>query len=232
MGRKALTIFLVMMLLLCGCIKSDDSNIDNGVNEMGERLLTKAEFLKIVSENEGELGMTVADFDDVDINDFIKVKKFTETIIGYYTSGRINFIASFDSYVSGIEWRKIKTYQPQEMRIAESTDEDYERFLSKYIKKLGGGDSVVTPFILTSEIYIIQEGDYRAKFEIFRTQDIEQYEEGWVFSENPAGVVTILSQDGKEGRYFYLSTNGKFFIVFYAGPHTEHTVKAFCEIND
>jgi hypothetical protein len=54
-----------------------------------------------------------------------------------------------------------------------------------------------------------------------------------VWDVNCPHVDIPLDLEGmRTGNYYYLSKNGKFFIIFDAGPLTEHTVKAFCEIHD
>jgi hypothetical protein len=243
---KIFVILAVLLLSLSGCQQGDDltivdltiddslideSNIDNGENEMGEKLLTKAEFLKKVSEYENALEVTVEEFKDIDVNDFIVVRQLSETSFNWYALEGLPFRIIFDSYISGTEQRKIDPYLPKELRTADSTSRDYKRFKDKYLKSLGGAIKI-TGGSFSPERYWIEDGEKESNFEILRTKDIEdQIAHRWRFLEKP-GKVKIPAGDGYTLNTFFISKNGKFFIVFYNGPFTEQTVKAFCDIDD
>ena len=241
MKRVAVIVLAVFLLLLSACNNNAiqqtpppdgtelSGNEDLGVNDMGEQLLTVNEFLQLVAEYEKELGVTVADFDDVDVVDFIIVQGMSERVLKSFTEERRGWLAQYlKNYKSAVAAGDIDAYRPTELVIVESTDEEYERFLSEYLDCLGGRQ---VPSSIPQRQVVIR-GDERIEFELYKTMDIEQLRaEGWEFSETGGLSFPSGTEDMRIGVSYFLSKNGKFFIIFY-GDLTEDIVKTFCELED
>jgi len=227
MKRITIIVLVALMLLLGACI--DDGERDLGVNEMGEQLLTKNEFLQLVSEHEKILEVSVADFDDIDVEDFIIVQGFSEKrflALVEYIPGHLK--TYLKNYISWLKIRNIDDYRPTEIIIADSTEEEFEDFLDRYIEALGG-DLVSLTYSRPTQYVIDRDGE-RVEFDLYKTADIESLiAEGWEF---PApGGFSMPHGDGRMGMKYFLSKSGKFFIVYHGGLSDE-VVKIFCELDD
>jgi len=227
MKRIVIIVLVALMLLLGACI--NDGERDLGVNEMGEQLLTKNEFLQLLSEHEEILEVSVADFDDVDVEDFIIVQGFSEKrFLAFVEYMPGNFKTYLKNYISGLKIRNIDDYRPTEIIIADSTEEEFEDFLNRYIEALGG-DLVSLTYSRPTQYVIDRDGE-RVEFDLYRTADIESLiARGWEFPS--PGYFNAPYGDGRIGIWYFLSKSGKFFIVYQRGISDE-VVKIFCELND
>ena len=233
--KKMLVLSIVMILLLSGCNRVDDYHIDNGVDEMGEQLLTKAEFLQKVSEHEEVLGVTVADFDDMDVNYFIIDLGLSESWFhDGYISGSLNFRAFFEDHIIGLPLRNIDSYRPTELRIVDSTDSEFEEFVAEYIRRLGDEANVTRHNTSMPAHYSFEDDIRRAEVTIFPTADIDYFIENqrWEFVVPPGYVRMPGAGFSHLQRPIFISQNGKFFVIFYNGPFTESVVRTFIEIYD
>jgi len=206
---------------------------------MTEQFLTKEEFMRLVSENEDSLGATVADFEDIDLDDMIQYLRISKSLFAHFVKGDIFFDALFTSYVSGIDHRRIQAHRAKIRREAYSTDEDYEEFKCIFFERIGGATQISNDRRAFArrrdftEEFIFQEGERSLNFLIGRTMYFERLEvlEGWIFPEENFYVYIPVSP-GEFGSSVFISKNGKFFIIFYKGIYSEETVKAFVEIDD
>jgi len=206
---------------------------------MNEPLLTKEEFLRLASENENLLGVIVSEFEDIDLDDMIQYLKMSKSMFRSFTTGGLIFEAIFESYVSGIERRKIQAHRATVRREVDSTDEEYEEFKNRFFEKIGGTTQIPSDYRVFArrhdftEEFFFQEGDRTLSFLIGRTMYFERLEtlEGWEFPESNFQV--FMPVDSAEfGATVYISKNGKYFTVFYKGIYSEETIKAFVEIDD
>jgi len=232
----------VIVLLASACKGDvDNLNIPNKTNNtqeedaMEERLLTKEEFLKKVSDHEAELGVTVEDFKDIDVDDFIEKSRITNSAIEWCITGGGDLGRRLELYLANLVQEEIEVYRPKQLRIVESTEEEFEAFKATYFEAIGG----VTITVINAQMYknieeyAFQEEEKTRHFAIGRTADINQLKgEGWEFFENPSHVSFPTGRETEvAGDNAYTSKNGKFFIIFY-GICSLETVKAFCEIDD
>jgi len=262
---KKAGLMLLALLLLYGCSnvseQSDERAKNEGESDMNkpawqiadeqrnqfrednrEFLLTEEEFLKLVSENEAFFGVTVAEFDDVDVLDFIEDSiiiwwSFDERF--FSSSGRLKMV--YESYVRNKPSRDLFALRSDKLILVDSTDEEFEEFIAKYLENLGG---VLSPIKRDGETATI-EGltvGYIVDFEdgtgngivIGRTMHINQImqENRWKFTEDPVRVSIPTGVDTDINPVIYFSKNGKFFLLLYGIPATVHPVQAFQAIDD
>jgi len=224
--------------------KENQQSIPNGsANEKWEikaaRLLTKEEFLKKVSENEKALGVTVEDFKDIDVDDFIEDLKISQQRFGQYVSGRLIFISSYNTYLRYLPRRALKKYQSTELTVIDSTKEEFEIFAVCFIENLGYVVETPESFASYSGRGLIKEYEYETdegyyQFLIGRTFDIETLRSRhWRFTENPVHALVPFGDGSEYGAHMFLSENGKFFLIIIGvGELSEHMVKSFKETGD
>jgi uncharacterized protein YxeA len=216
----------------------DENNTQKSDYTMSDALLTSEEFLRLVSKYEEQLGVTVADFDEIDIDDFIEQLNLTEYVFYGFIDGGMIFIAFFNRYVSRLGTRAKEAYFPAERRMVDSTEEELERFKEQFFEKIGGEEGVehVRTFEMNIREYAFHEGEHRTTFMISRTMHFEQLaeEHGWSFHETVAhGVMLPVGNGMYFGTGMFISQNGKFFIIFEPRlPHNIETIQAFMEIED
>jgi len=240
---KKVLIMLLALLVLSGSacnistIVPAQDDLSNKEEIMEEPLLTKEEFLRRVSENEEALGVTIADFNDIDVDDFIEFRKLTETDLEAFIAGRRIFSAVFESYVSGIERRRVLKYAERELTVKDSTDEEFEEFKAVFFESIGGvteATSSQRESVVGNEFiqwYSFQAGEATLVLIIGRTMDIEHLESnGWVFSGNSLHVWMPFHIPA--GNVFFISRNGKFFVEFGNLNSSLEAVDAFMAIED
>jgi hypothetical protein len=247
--RKLTTLaFLLFIISSCstsqletevtGLAASEENSQDEGESAMNEPLLTSEEFLELVSKYEEILGVTVADFDDIDIEDFIEWNNLTEYVFYGFIEGGMIFTAFFNQHVSMLVTRAKDAYLPTELRIVDSTEEEFNQFKEQFFEIIGGEEGVRhhgTAFGLVGR-YSFMEREEDEWFSIGRTMHFNQLEEyhGWIFNERDAAGVCIPIDSGMLfGTQIYISKNGKFFISFdNFWPLSIETIQAFMEIED
>jgi len=224
--------------------QEDQQRLTNGsANEEGEimdeRLLTKEEFLKKVSENEKALGVTVEDFKDIDVDDFIEDMQITQIRFYQYVSGSQIFISSYETYLRYLPRRAIKKYQSTDLTVKDSTKEEFEIFAVHFIESLGYVVETVELFASDSARDLIKEYVYETDedyyhFIIGRTYDIATLRNRhWRFTENPVHAQVPFGDGSEYGAHMFLSENGKFFLIIIGvGELSEHFVKSFKETGD
>lgn len=240
---KKIGVFIILLLvtLLCSCTGTNgknDSHTNENTNQgdefMNEPLLTKEEFLEKVRGNETVLGVTVEDFEEVDVDAFIASRSIRHSTFDYYVTGDGNLRLILANYISMIEDEKINAYRPQKLLTVESTDAEYEAFKKKYFENIGGVIQVTEFFkgFDYGEEFEMQNLDQ--KFLIGRTMDLEKVNDNrWRFREDDFCIVmTGVGSGGGDtilNFYLYFTKNGKFFIGFHYGPRTVQILEAFFE---
>ena len=172
---KKILVTLIATLLLCGC---------DGLNEyrdsaLRNQILTSEEFLRIVSENEEALGLTVDDFADFDVDDFIVNNSITETRMGYFIDDSDYFLRHYKMYSRQILGEKINRYRPQELLSIDSTVEEFEIFKEKYFERIGS-------------VQLTSETDSGQGFSGQRRATIDGLTEGYTCENEEDGVFTFV----------------------------------------
>jgi hypothetical protein len=225
---RRLLMLLMATVLLCGCIGVNKE----GEDDMSEPLLTREEFLRIVAENKVALGVTVSDFNDVDIDEFIEYLELTEVYLyERFIMGSGVFKKRYENFLLRLENRRFAAFQSQELIIADSTDEEYETFKAMFFERIPevtkereyhstGSD------FFDSYTFETENGEVGG-FTIGRTMHIDELRsEGWRFQGNPAHAYRP-GDDLAPATIVYLSANGKFFLL--CGRQL-YILQAFCEL--
>ena len=259
--KKAIGI-LVIGFLLCGCsvtsehkaesqTDEEESDMtksswqirqeqnDQWYEENREFLLTKEEFLRKVSENEDALGVTVADFDDIDVEDFIENRRLTEESFAMFITGGRIFKGAYDVYILNLPRRRAHAFLQPKLIIANSTDEEYEIFKERFIERIGfevspwtRRDTQIVDGVSEGFEFINIDGEVDG-FTIGRTMYINQLERiGWQISEDPVWA-TIPSGGGTAyGMPMFISKNGKYFLLAGSYATAEFLIRIFIELDD
>lgn len=214
------------------------------LDENRDNLLSDDEFLRIVSENEDILGMTVADFDGIDIQDFLIDRFISWESLEHgidrfipHMGGR-SLRDSFESYLRNLSYRRVSAFLALELRTEESTDEEFELFKADFFERLGGEvsshyDRFNTVRILesASEEFIFDDGENPRLLTIGRTMYIERLkqENGWKVSENPVFVTLSFGDDTGWEEGMHISRCGKFFLL--SVFDSEHIVTTFLDVD-
>jgi hypothetical protein len=260
---KKVSIILIIGFLLCGCSVTSENRAESQTDEeetdMSKPswqitqeqndqwyeenrafLLTKEEFLRKVLENEDALGVTVADFDDIDVDDFIENRKLTEESFTSFITGERIFKGAYNAYIENLPRRRVHALLQPKLRTANSTDEEYDIFKERFIERIGVEVSPWTHRDRTQIVdgvsegfeFINVDGDVDG-FTIGRTMYINQLERrGWQISEDPVWA-TIPYGDGTDyGMPMFISKNGKYFLLAGSYATAEFLIKTFIELDD
>ena len=227
-----------------GTITDIDADTDTVTDDiMDEPLLTAEEFLELVAEHWMTLGVTVEDFDDIDTEDFIERNFLSEAHFFDFVTEGGNFIAIFNQYSASNDIRAmdalIEPLLPTELRIVNSTEEEFERFITLFFDKVDRNSDV--QFVGTSfkglvDYYSFSRGEQLIEFAVSRTMHIEQLkEQQWIFNETRYVFVEIPTfvEEMTEGGTIFISKNGKFFIIFQGVMYPDiEVIQTFLDIDD
>ena len=139
--QKIRFIIVIIILLLTACNNTSGKDITNeqGENIMEEKLLTKEEFIQLIEEN--DVGVTIEDFNNVDIDDFIAHYHISMETFNKFISGDFILSGILEGYIElAPHWQKeqqLAPYLVQELKYVDSTDEEYMDFISRYFKAIG-----------------------------------------------------------------------------------------------
>jgi hypothetical protein len=257
---RATIAVIFTLFVLCGCSAEQDYITKNGLHEegvvmntsspltlresrvkafeeSGETLLSKRDFLRIVSENETFLGVKLADFNDIDVEDFIDECLISEVrLYEWYISGIMNFKPIYDAYILSLPSRRVAPYKPREVVTEYSTDEEYGLFKERLFGKIGAevspwtcirGRTMMEEGLTEKYSYENEKGE-TVSFALGRTIHIESLRlRGWEFHENRVVNVYILRNEFFTPIFF--NRDGKFFMLHY--EDCEHLVKTFVEMD-
>ena len=135
------------------------------------------------------------------------------------------------------------------MASVDSTVDEFEIFKTSYFERIGnvqsldgGNDKPGSFYHARAVIDNLTEGymweDEEGKVTTFvmgRTIHIDQLNEDywyWEFRENPIRVFIYFGDGSGYAANFFISKNGKYFIVFTTNLQSVFPVQAFCEIDD
>jgi hypothetical protein len=206
-------------------------------------LVSVDDFIKTISENEELFGVTIANFDDIDIEDFIYERIISKITLESVLNGERNFKPTLELYISTLPSRRIEAIRSRELIITDSIDEEFELFKERYFESLGID-------VLVPESYNFQKAVERAEglievygyldknehgyyyiFLIGRTMYIDQLrEKEWEFSNN-GRVRPWEFCDMEPDLSFFLSKNSKFYIIFPSGE-IDQMIQTFVEMDD
>ena len=138
---KIRCIIVLILLLLTACNNTSGPDITNeqGENIMEEKLLTKDEFIQLIKEN--DVGVTIENFNGVDIDEFIAHYQISTQIFNKFITGDFILSGILEGFIELTpHWQKeqqLAPYLVQELKYVESTYEEYMDFISRYFKATG-----------------------------------------------------------------------------------------------
>ena len=181
--------------------------------EMEFDFMTKKEFIDYIETH--DTGVTVEDFEGIDIDDFIHKRFLTNDNIY-----RFNLVSALEAYLRNLEAENRAVYFAQEIVSVESTDAEYEMFIKKFIAATGLKIEAIDTFDGLDPFYAYYEDeDGKEKWQyiyIGQTKNFSQidvdYKEGDGYGYP---VIIIRNGDmGSENRFCY-NKNKKYFLISY-----------------
>ena len=218
--KKALLIIFIVALSLGAC-ETERGN-------KAEGLITEEELIEYIQTH--DVGLTVSDFDGVDIEDFIAFWGFKP--------GKLDLLweKSLETYLEALERQEREKYFAKSKISVDSTSEEYEKFIEIYLKKIdlevkfSGKECGFDYFGIADErertIYISQTKGIN-EFDIRKS------------TNSHSDLLEVILAVGPEGagyrEYFCYSKNNKYMMTIIPMPTNEQPfeyIKIFCELDD
>ena len=140
MRKLILVTFFILILSTVACntkVPIETNNQNNILME--EKLLTKDEFIQLIKEN--DVGVTIENFNGVDIDEFIAHYQISTQIFNKFITGDFILSGILEGFIELTpHWQKeqqLAPYLVQELKYVESTYEEYMDFISRYFKATG-----------------------------------------------------------------------------------------------
>jgi len=242
---KRLISILLIALLFSACNAYDpDKAIVQGEEEMERILLTKEEFIKLIGEK--EYGVSLQDFDTVDICDFIFKYKITQEYMEelILVDSSLTLTRLLEWYIEDMpNWEKKKQMAPylvRELKYVDSTDEEYEDFIDSYFKELqlNSGDMIIVEGDVLTYRFETSKGKWLS-FNFCQTSKSKKLpiSKG---EKNDAENYTIRIPVDKHMSYYrdiHYSKSGKYLMFLdgnseYGFGERLNLIKTFCELED
>jgi hypothetical protein len=136
--------------------------------------MTKEEFIEFVSLR--NLNVTVEDFSDIDLDDFIHEQFMTKGLFDVEDVEKFDFKDSLKWYKKKLEHKKLEPYMAKEIICVDSTDEEYGFFKEEYFRTIDSSYQVsllhVDEYGLDN--YSIFTGEKSHRIQIGQTQNLEK----------------------------------------------------------
>ena len=238
--KKLILIFMLLVSMLCACGNSLDANQDNSVEDplppenadvekplegdmvMNERLITKDELFEYIQTH--EVGLTVDDFDGIDVDDFIKHFHFTPSNIEFLWE------KTLEGYLEDLELDERKSYFAKSIVSVESTEEEFQEFIKSFSRKIG--KKIV--FSGTSDGFVFIDINDTAQTTLYIAQTKDIYELNIFFDDrHTPDLLTVFIENGPDGAgtrgNLCYNKNQKYMLLAY--PYEDRSfeyVKVFC----
>jgi len=240
---KRLLIFLLIgVLFFCACNSntngSDQTNDQTntsteetlpgdieGDETMNERLITKEELFEYIQTH--DVGLTIDDFEGIDVEDFLAFWQFSPSNIGDYLCK-----ASLEIYLNSLNINERLYYFAEEKISVDSTDEEFEKSIKDFFATISVNIKS-SYYDETSKFYRYEITNYDYIY-IARTKDINEISIGYDPNWHPELLVAYIPYgDAKISGNICYSKNKKYMLL--ANPLDDQLfeyVKVFSEIND
>ena len=189
-SKNHLILILILTCFAAGCVSNGgdetiSGSIDDGAEEtipfidnnkeevLDFDFMTKEEFINYIENN--EVGVTLNDFEGIDIDDFIRREFFSVDNISSY-----NLVVALEGYLQKLEDDRLMAYLAKELVSVDSTDEEYKEFLGKFISSIDGkivSSGIENDFINWYRIsWKESDGENRTEYmRIGQTKYLERY---------------------------------------------------------
>ena len=210
---------------------------------MEEKLLTKDEFIQLIKEN--DVGVTIENFNGVDINDFIFKYNINKELFEEISED-VNFTLGYllEMYIEDLPyWQKeqqLAPYLVQELKYVESTYEEYMDFISRYFKAIGqSAEQIRTEDngVLVYSYEIKNSGYFLYGFcqtSKSKKLPISRGEK----DKDKNYTIKLYSGDESYYKNIYYSKSGKYLMYYDGNGKIEsyeealNVIRTFCELED
>ena len=131
---------LLITVLALGCIYLILGNIFNQPEEEID-YITKEELFEYIETHDA--GVTIEDFEGIDMEEFIKSGGGFRA--GNEISPNYNFISAIEMYWYKKEIERIEPYLAYEIKMVDSTDEEFEEFKERFVKIIEESGRAIYP---------------------------------------------------------------------------------------
>ena len=140
MRKLTLVTLFILILSIVACntkVPIETKIQDNELIE--EQLLTKEEFIQLIQEY--DVGVTIQDFNKVNLDEFIAHYYISKEVFNKFISGNYSLSRNLERYIENAPRRDrealLYSYLVQELEYVNSTDEKYLDFISRYFNAIG-----------------------------------------------------------------------------------------------
>ena len=207
-----IVIVIVISILLSACTAAGEETMpsidDKEKEEIEVVFITKEEFIDYIENN--DVGVTMEDFEGIDIDDFIKRWNISNDNISNY-----NLVFALENHLRNLEIERVAAYQAREIVSVNSTDKEFNEFLDRFISAIDGkavwsGDLSFVSWYTMS--FTESDGEERTEYMwVGQTKNLSKFKTR--LSDSGSYLIQIqLDSDGfgYEGGLFY-NKNQKYF---------------------
>jgi len=127
---KCVLVCLLTITIIACTFPGCTDNV-KGEEDKEYELISKEKFIEYIENN--DVDVTMEDFKDVDIEDFIATNHITEEWVK-----RLNLSVLLEHYLAVLESNKRPTYLAREIVSVDSTDEEFKEFKNRFIYNVNG----------------------------------------------------------------------------------------------
>ena len=243
MRKLILVTFFILILSTVACntkVPIETNNQNNILME--EKLLTKDEFIQLIKEN--DVGVTIENFNGVDIDEFIAHYQISTQIFNKFITGDFILSGILEGFIELTpHWQKeqqLAPYLVQELKYVESTYEEYMDFISRYFKAIGqSAEQIRTEDngVLVYSYEIKNSGYFLYGFcqtSKSKKLPISRGEK----DKDKNYTIKLYSGDESYYKNIYYSKSGKYLMYYDGNGKIEsyeealNVIRTFCELED
>ena len=232
--RKFIVVIIpfLVCLLFIGCVPP--------VDEEEIQYRSKEELFNYIETH--DVGVTVEDFEGIDMEDFIRQRRFRAD---REISPEFDFKSAIDWYWYKISEAEVERYYAYELKSVNSTNEEFAEFQKRFVRAIEGKGFVIYPSKTQGDgkEYIIEVKDSENMIiELAQTKDL---------GFDDTNKIKIIKRNSHENEplnldfgyfefamrnyspYFYYCKSDKYFMFFWEGMSLLErfdVIKVFCEV--
>ena len=252
MKRGSLFIVIILFLSACSVSEPGGTDVQEGnisdvqgentmeENTMEEILLTKDEFIRLIEEY--DVGVTIKDFEGVDVEEFIAYYFITKGVFDDFISGNAGLKQTLEDYINNTQRREEDKqkipYLVRKLEYIDSTDEEYNQFIERYFEMLQMDAQFKGTDVSVIDVYKVAYNDEYQEIDFSFCQTSKSKELPILLVNNKNYMIDVFT--GAETTYFadiFYSKSAKY--LMYLGGNAKYDfdeyiniVKTFCEMDD
>ena len=216
-----LLIPVLILVLLSGCFQNTEEEVENDLDYM-----SKEEFFEYITTH--EVDVTVDDFSDVDIDDFIRVEGLVSGMEFHET---YSFRIALGFYLYNLDNRKFEPFMAREIKSIPSTDEEFVYFKEIFFKEIDKPYESYSEDQFGLSNYTIIAGETKFYIKIGQTM----YFDKCMLVKNNQGFYCVYYEgDPGVARTIIYSKSSKYFILGGSSNVEQENefIQIFCELDD